>query len=82
MLFMVVLESGGELILFTRSLPMQLALVLPYLIVVLTLGTTAGALLAWQHRYWSLPARIHQTILAILGIAFTWQLSALGFLPL
>lgn len=82
MLFMVVLDSGGELTLFTRPLPMQLALILPYLIAVLTLGTTAGALLAWQNRYWSLSARVHQTILALLGLAFTWQLSALGFLPL
>lgn len=81
-LFMFVLESGGDLTLITRPLPMQFALALPYLIAVLTLGTTAGALLAWRYRYWSLTARVHQTILAILGLAFTWQLSALGFLPL
>ncbi|QCS43613.1 hypothetical protein [Natrinema versiforme] len=80
MLFMFVLETGGDLTLFTRPLPMQIALALPYLIGVLTLGTTAGALLAWRYRYWSLPARIHQTVLALLGLAFCWQLSTLGFL--
>jgi hypothetical protein len=79
-LFVFVLETGGDLTLITRPLPMQIALTLPYLIGILTLGTTAGALLAWRYRYWSLPARIHQTILALLGIAFTWQLSTLGFL--
>ena len=44
--FMFVSETGGDLTLFTRPLPLQIALTLPYLIAVLTLGTTAGALLA------------------------------------
>lgn len=79
-LFMFVLETGGDLTLFARPLPMQIALALPYFIGVLTLGTTAGALLAWRYCYWSLPARIHQTVLALLGLAFCWQLSTLGFL--
>jgi hypothetical protein len=82
MLFMFVLKTGGDLTLFTRPLPMQIALTLPYLIAVLTLGITAGTLLAWRYRYWSLPARIHQTVLALLGLAFCWQLSTLGFLGL
>lgn len=79
-LFAFILETGGDLTLITRPLPMQIALTLPYLIAVLTLGTTAGALLAWRYRYWSLPVRIHQTVLALLGLAFCWQLSTLGFL--
>jgi len=82
MLFMFVLETGGDLTLFTRPLPMQIALMLPYLIAFLTIGTTAGTLLAWRYRYWSLTARIHQTLLALLGLVFSWQLSTLGFLPL
>ncbi|MFC6976573.1 hypothetical protein ACFQL1_23260 [Halomicroarcula sp. GCM10025709] len=77
---MVVLQTGGNLTLFTRPLPMQIALFLPSLIVMLTLGTTAGALLAWWYRYWSLAARIHQTVLAGLGLVYCWQLSTLGFL--
>ncbi|MFD1600353.1 hypothetical protein [Halobellus rarus] len=79
-LFMFVLETDGDLTLITQPLPMQIALALPYLIVILTLGTTAGSLLAWRYRYWSLRTRIHQTILALLGFAFCWQLSTLGFL--
>lgn len=81
-LFLFVLETGGEVTLFTRPLTMQIALALPYLIGALTLGTTVGALVAWWYRYWSLPLRIHQTVLTLLGIAFSWQLSTLGFLAL
>ena len=81
-LFMFILDTGGELTLITRPLPMQIALAFPYLIGALSLGTTAGALLAWRYRYWSLTTRIHQTILALLGLAFSWQLSTLGFLAL
>lgn len=79
-LFMFVLETGGDLTLMTRPLPMRIALVVPSLIGITTLATTVGAVLAWRYRYWSLVARIHQTILSLLGIAFTWQLSRLGFL--
>lgn len=81
-LFLFVLETAGEFTLITRPLPMQVTLALPYLIGVFTLATTAGAMLAWRYRYWSLPARIHQTILALLGLAFSWQLSILGFIAL
>ena len=81
-LFMFVLETGGDLTLITQPLPMQIALALPYLIGALSLGTTAGALLGWRYRYWSLTTRIHQTMLALLGLAFIWQLSTLGFLAL
>ena len=81
-LFVFVLETGGDLTLFMRPLPMQIALVLPYLIVILAFGTTVGALLGWRYRYWTFVSRIHQTILALLGLAFSWQLSTLGFLSL
>lgn len=79
-LFTVVLETGGDLTLITRPLPMQLALLLPYLIAISAFGTTAGAVLGWHYRYWSLRVRLHQTVLSILGLAFSWQLSELGFL--
>jgi hypothetical protein len=47
--------------------------------VVAFLGTTL-VMLAVLDRYWSLTARIHQTIVALLGLGFSWQLSTLGFL--
>lgn len=79
-LLIFVLEIGGDLTLITRPLPMQIALVLPYFIGGLTFLTIVGALLAWRYRYWTLLARIHQTILALLGLMFCWQLSTLGLL--
>jgi len=79
-LFVFILEASGELTLITRPLPMQIALALPYLVGALTIGTTAGALLAWRYRYWSLRARVHQTVLALLGLGFSWQLTSLGFI--
>jgi uncharacterized membrane protein len=82
LVFLLVLGRGGELALVTRPLPMQVALAVPYLIVPLAVGTTVGAVLAWTNRYWSLSARIHQTVLAVLGVLFVWQLATLGFLGL
>jgi hypothetical protein len=82
LLLLVVIGSGGELTLITRPVSMQVALVLPYFIVLLTLGTTAGAVLAWWHRYWSRRVRIHQMLLALLGLGFNWQLLRLGFVTL
>lgn len=82
LLFAVTLDSGGELTLITQPLPMRIALALPSLVAIFTMGTTVGAILAWLYRYWSLFTRIHQTVLAVLGIGFTWQLAVLGFLPL
>lgn len=80
-LFTFVLETGGDLTLFTRPLPMQIALSLPTVIAVLTAATTVGAGLAWWNSYWSTPARIHQTVVALFGLGFSWQLATLGLLP-
>lgn len=82
LLLLIVIESGGELTLITRPVPMQVALTLPYLIVLCTLGTTAGAVLAWWNRYWSWRARIHQSLLALLGLGFSWQLVRFDFITL
>lgn len=76
----VALASHGRIALLTRPSPMGVALLLPYLVSVFAGGTVVGALLAWWNRYWSLAARIHQTVLALLGLAFVWQLVALGVL--
>lgn len=82
LLLLFTIERGGELTLITRPLSMQLVLALPYLIGLLTLGATAGAVLAWRYRYWSLPVRIHHTLLVLFGLGLSWQLVILGFLPM
>ena len=78
-LFSLIVGTGGSLTLVTRPLAMQIALTLPYLVVLLTLVTNVGAVLSWRNGYWSLSARVHQTLLALLGLAFSWLLSTLGF---
>jgi hypothetical protein len=80
LLFSFIVGMGGNLTLITRPLAMQIALTLPYLVVLFTLVTTVGAALAWRNGYWSLSARAHQTLLALLGLVFSWLLSNLGFL--
>ncbi|MDS0477195.1 hypothetical protein [Natrinema sp. 1APR25-10V2] len=77
-----VIGRYGELSLITRPLPVQITFVLPYVIAALTVATTIGTVLAWWNQYWSLRARLHQTILALLGLGFSWQLATLGFLAL
>ena len=60
---------------------LRVVLALPYVVVVFTLGTVAGAVSGWRHSRWSLAVRIQQTVLAGLGLLFVWQLIVLGFLP-
>ncbi|KTG11721.1 hypothetical protein [Haloferax profundi] len=79
--FTFVLETGGDLTLITQPLQMQITLALPTVIAALTIATTVGTVLAWRHSYWSLRVRLHQTILALLGLGFCWKLATLGFLP-
>lgn len=79
-LFVFVLGKAGEVSLFTRPLSMRIVLAVPNFIAILTVATTIGVVLAWWNRYWSLRERIHQTLLALLGIVFSWQLAVLGFL--
>lgn len=59
---------------------LRVVLALPYVVAVFALGTVAGAVSGWRHSRWSLAVRIHQTVLAGLGLLFVWQLTVLGFL--
>lgn len=71
----------GQLAIVTRPLPLRVATALPPLIAALALGTGTGTVAAWREGYWTRAARIHQTILAVFGLLFVWQLFVLGFLP-
>lgn len=73
--------TAGQLAVVTQPLPLRVGLALVPVVVVLAAGTVAGTLLAWYNGYWSRAARVHQTLLAVLGLVFVWQLFALGFLP-
>lgn len=77
---LLLLDTGGELALITRPLSVHITLLLPYLIAVFAFGTAVSAPIAWKRSYWSRRVRFHQTLLAFLGLAFTWQLFKLGFI--
>lgn len=79
--FVVVFAEHGLAVFVSNPPSMRVVLALPYLIGVLAAGTAIGAVSAWRNRYWSRTARVHQTVLAVLGLAFIWQLVVLGFLP-
>lgn len=79
--FLGVLSRVGVIGLLTEPLSLRIVLALPYLVTLLAAGTLLSALSGWWHGYWSLYARIHQTVLAILGLLITWQLVVLGFVP-
>lgn len=71
---------SGQLMLVTEPLSLRIAFVFPPLIAVLTLGTLVGAIMGWWKGYWSRTVRIHQTLLAFLGLLFLWQLITFGFM--
>lgn len=72
--------SHGQMALVTRPPSMRIALAFPPIVLGFAICTLIGAVLGWSNRYWSLAARVHQTILALCGLGFVWQLAALGFL--
>jgi len=73
--------TGGQLAVITQPLPLRVGLAVVPVVAALAAGTAVGTLLAWYEGYWSRAARVHQTVLAVLGLVFVWQLFALGFLP-
>lgn len=64
----------------TMPLPFRVALSLPPFVAALAVASAAGSVLAWRRGYWSRRVRIHQTVLAALGLGFTWVLLKFGFL--
>jgi tryptophan-rich sensory protein len=70
----------GELALVTRPPTMQVALALAPIVALLALSTAVSAVLAWWRGYWSVVGRLTQTIVAVLGLGFLWQLHVLGLL--
>jgi hypothetical protein len=53
---------------------------LPFLAAVCALGVLVSAVLAWRRRWWSAPARLHYTVVAVAGVAFlavAWEYNVL-----
>ncbi len=74
------LALGGNRAVITQPPSLQIAQLLPPVIVLLTLLTGLSLPVAWVRGYWSAIARVHQTIMAVLGLVFVWQLRVLGFI--
>jgi hypothetical protein len=76
-LFAALADPGPLMGDFSR---LRLLLVLPLLGTVLAVFSVAFALLAWWRHFWSLPARLHYTAVAVAGVAFTWFLATWNLL--
>lgn len=72
--------SGGLAAFLLGPPAMRVTVLLSPLVVPLAIGTAAGAVAGWYHGYWSRAVRLHQTVLALLGLGFVWKLTALGLL--
>lgn len=79
-IFVFALGRHGLTLFVSNPPAVQIVSTLSYAVTLLEVGTMIGAIIAWRDRYWSRSARIHQTVLAVLGLAFVWQLFVLGFL--
>ncbi|MFP8951864.1 serine hydrolase [Natrialbaceae archaeon A-arb3/5] len=79
-LLIVGFGSGGEHAFVVMPLSIRVALALPPFVGLFAVATVVATALAWHNGYWSRRARLHQTALAVLGLAFVWQLFQLGLL--
>jgi CubicO group peptidase (beta-lactamase class C family) len=79
----VVLRDPIEIV-FGLTREMRGLLALPQLCLVLAAVTVLGAAIAWRNGYWRVSGRLHYTLVALAGIAFTgflyyWNLLTFGF---
>jgi hypothetical protein len=82
LLFLVglVVALGDPATLTGEVAGLRAVLVLPLLGTLLAGGVVAGAALAWWRGWWSLPARLHYTAVALAAAGFTWLLAAWNLL--
>lgn len=79
-LFVAAFAAYEDLVFALDPLSLQLAFASAYLVALFAIGTVIGSVLAWKNGYWSLGARLHQTLLAVAGVVFVALLISLGFL--
>ena len=60
--------------LYDPSAPAQLSAILslPVIALILTLASAVFAILAWKEKYWTLPHRVHYTLVAVALVAMLW----------
>jgi hypothetical protein len=68
-----VLKDPNEIVFGLPPLLKGLVAVTPFC-AILTGIVLLGCLLAWKNRYWRVTGRVHYTLVALAGVAFTWFL--------
>ena len=70
--FLAIVAAERDRIFFGIPTSLSVALVLPILTSVLTVGTSVSAVWAWKARWWHLVRRVHCTLFALAALAFVW----------
>jgi CubicO group peptidase (beta-lactamase class C family) len=70
----IILLKDPEEIVFGLNQPLKVLLAATQISAVLSLIVVLGCLLAWTKGYWRLTGRVHYSLVALAGIAFTWFL--------
>ena len=67
-------ENLIESYLFDPSVPALLSavLTLPVIAAIFSVATAVSAIIAWKEKYWTLPHRVHYTIITIALFAILW----------
>ena len=69
----IIVSSAGESLFSTFPPPgLTVALMLPILIAILTVGVAVSAVLIWKEGYWTRFRRLHYTLFAIFAIGLVW----------
>lgn len=42
---------------------------------ILAIGLSIFTIVAWARRWWSIPGRVHYTLVTFAGLVFTWWLA-------
>lgn len=68
----VILSSAGDEIFYGFPTSLTVALMLPILASILTLGVAVYAVLGWSRGYWTRFRRLHYTLFAIFALGLVW----------
>jgi CubicO group peptidase (beta-lactamase class C family) len=68
-----VLKDPSQIV-FGLTPPLKVLVALTPVCAVLAVLTVLGSIIAWRYRYWRVSGRLHYTLVALAGIAFTWFL--------
>jgi CubicO group peptidase (beta-lactamase class C family) len=68
----IIVSAAGEDLFYGYPTALTVALMLPILISILTLGVAVYAVLIWKEGYWTRFRRLHYTLFAIFAVGLVW----------